>query len=139
MHVQFCANWILLTIWFINYFLYIILNYKNLKFKQLIGIYLLIFNFFCKFCKQWGYREKKNCNLMIICQNSHLIKCNLLLAPMHGKVLSVLEMWSGKKWFSELGMVSQCVLKRTNGCLWQLIALLFPLYLQSCPRLELAL
>ena len=35
-HVKFCVNWMLFTISSINLFLYIILNYKNLKFKYLI-------------------------------------------------------------------------------------------------------
>ena len=35
-HIKFCINWMLFTIWFITYFLCIILNYKNLQFKQLI-------------------------------------------------------------------------------------------------------
>ena len=35
-HIKFHVNWILFTIRFINLFLCIILDYKNLKFKYLI-------------------------------------------------------------------------------------------------------
>ena len=42
-HVKIHVNWILFTIRSITYFLCIILNYKNLKFKHLI--YNIVINF----------------------------------------------------------------------------------------------
>ena len=49
-YIKFCINWLLFIIRSINLFLYIILDYKNLKFKYLInGIVIDFFYFFLSF------------------------------------------------------------------------------------------
>ena len=64
-HVKFCVNWILFTIWSIRlYFnLCIILNYKNLQFKQFIDNIAIDFLFSRNFANIKDIRRK--CNPMV--------------------------------------------------------------------------
>ena len=48
----------LFTIWFINLNFYIILDYKNSKFKDLIDNIAIDLWSFLKFCKYGGYKKK---------------------------------------------------------------------------------
>ena len=57
------VNWILFTIQLVNFFLYIILDYKNLKFKHLIDNISIHFLSFWEFCKY--ERLKKIYNLTV--------------------------------------------------------------------------
>ena len=59
-HVKFCVNWMLFTISSINLFLYIILNYKNLKFKYLIDDIDIDILFFANLVSMKNIRKKKN-------------------------------------------------------------------------------
>ena len=52
MHIKFCINRKLFTIQSINLFLYITLNYKNLKFKYLIDDIVMIFDLL-KILQSW--------------------------------------------------------------------------------------
>ena len=58
-HVKFCVNWMLFTISSINLFLYIILNYKNLKFKYLIDDIDIDILFFTNLVSMKDIRKKK--------------------------------------------------------------------------------
>ena len=58
-HVKFLVNWMLFTISSINLFLYIILNYKNLKFKYLIDDIAIDILFFANLVSMKDIRKKK--------------------------------------------------------------------------------
>ena len=58
-HVKFLVNWMLFTISSINLFLYIILNYKNLKFKYLIDYIDIDILFFTNLVSMKDIRKKK--------------------------------------------------------------------------------
>ena len=58
MHVQFYANRMLFIIWSINLFLYIVLDYKNLKFKYLIDGIAINFFYFLKILQGWRIKKK---------------------------------------------------------------------------------
>ena len=59
-HVKFLVNWMLFTISSINLFLYIILNYKNLKFKYLIDDIDIDILFFANLVSMKDIRKKKS-------------------------------------------------------------------------------
>ena len=71
-HVKIRVNWMLFTISSINLFLYIILNYKNLKFKYLIDDIVIDLRFSRNFVNMQDIRRK--CNLMMNLSNLHQIK-----------------------------------------------------------------
>ena len=58
-HVKIRVNWMLFTISSINLFLYIILNYKNLKFKYLIDDIAIDILFFANLVSMKDIRKKK--------------------------------------------------------------------------------
>ena len=62
-HVKFCANRILFTIWSINLFLCIILDYKSLQYKQLIDDIAINYWSSRNFACMENIRRK--CNLMV--------------------------------------------------------------------------
>ena len=61
-HVKFRVNWMLFTISSINLFLYIILNYKNLKFKYLIDDIDIDILFLANLVSMKDIRKKKKSN-----------------------------------------------------------------------------